>query len=138
MKKSVAVLLVRDSEYVMQHRDNTPAIAYPDTYSTWGGEKLPGDASDMASAIRELAEETGIACEETGLQDLGFAKIADNAPDNTSGRMIEHFFALEINPDQEVECFEGQAAVGIPRPHRPNPKVNLVAREAIARYEAAA
>ena len=139
MLESVAILLVRGgSEYVLQHRDNKPTIADPDTYSTWGGRVEAQDKSMYAAAIRELKEETGTACAEADLQYLGDEQMQSRSPDIKSQDLTVHYFALEIDSGTAVESFEGQGVIVLPKPYQPTPKVNPITKEAIKRYETAA
>jgi 8-oxo-dGTP pyrophosphatase MutT (NUDIX family) len=139
MIENVHVLLVRDgSEYLLQYRDDKPAISDSDMYSTWGGRKETCDLSDRATALRELREETGIVCDEATLLDLGTGQFKDGSPDNRGRLAWVHYFALQIPRDTVVENTESDQGIArLQRPYRHHPKVNAVAREAITRYEAA-
>lgn len=137
MLETTAILLVRGQhEYILQHRDNKPTIADPDTYSTWGGRVEPHDSTCRDAAVRELKEETGLVCRKDALIYLGYAEIDARSPDIKGQRLTIHHFALEVPAAVQVKVLEGQGIVQITKPYRGNPsKVNQIARETIRRYE---
>ncbi|MEK7599470.1 MAG: NUDIX domain-containing protein [Patescibacteria group bacterium] len=137
MQENTAILIVRSgTEYVLQHRDDIPTIVFPGEYSTWGGLIEPEDKTPAAGAVRELKEETGLDCAESDLIYMGQEQVIAAAPNNLNNTIILHYFALLIDENTTVECYEGQGAVTVASPYKPNPKVSTVTIAAIERYEA--
>jgi ADP-ribose pyrophosphatase YjhB (NUDIX family) len=139
MQQNVAVLIVRGgSEYVLQHRDNKPTISDPDTLSTWGGRVEDDDPSLKRAALRELKEEVdNLECEEADLYGLGQGEFIDGSSDNKGNIGLMHYFVLEVEAGTILHALEGRGAVSLNR-YQEHPKLNEVAKTAIARYEATA
>jgi 8-oxo-dGTP pyrophosphatase MutT (NUDIX family) len=57
---AVAIIVLDDGRYLMQLRDDTPGIFYPDHWGLFGGALEPGENCE-AALRRELKEELGYA-----------------------------------------------------------------------------
>lgn len=129
------VLLIQDSHYVLQHRDNKPTIAEPDTYSLWGGtvneQELPLDG-----AVRELREETGVHVAPAELTPLYDYETTGKGPDSFGLPVHAHVFTYQLDSVQPVECLEGKGIIRLPVGGPLHEKLNDFAREAIELYEA--
>ncbi len=55
----VALIVLDDGRYLMQHRDALPEIFYPDHWGFFGSAKNTGE-TDLAALMRELNEELGL------------------------------------------------------------------------------
>ncbi|HCQ31204.1 TPA: hypothetical protein DIU27_02360 [Candidatus Collierbacteria bacterium] len=101
----VAVVIVRkDGSVLIQHRDNLPAIASPDTYAICGGKKEASDKSLKAAASRELFEETGYAVKTQELHLLQKDEF-----DTPTGRVVRNFYWTYYDESQPIKCLEGQS-----------------------------
>jgi 8-oxo-dGTP pyrophosphatase MutT (NUDIX family) len=135
MIRVAGVLLIQGTDYILQHRDATPTIAEPDTYSLWGGT-LEGDEEPIAGARRELEEETGVHVALTDLLYLHDYQTVGKGP-ASFGKPVRAYLYVCVVPLQAiVECREGQGLVRIPRWSGLHPKLNEFAAEAIEIYEA--
>jgi 8-oxo-dGTP diphosphatase len=56
VREVVKAVIHKDHKYLLQLRDNDPAISYPDTWSLFGGEVDEGESFEEALK-RELEEE---------------------------------------------------------------------------------
>lgn len=65
-------VLIHDAQgrFLLQLRDDIPGIAYPGRWSLFGGGVEPGETL-RAAAVREIAEETGLALPPASLTPLG-------------------------------------------------------------------
>ena len=104
----VALIVLDDGRYLMQHRDALPGIFYPDHWGFFGGAKNTGE-TDLAVLVRELKEELGLvfAPEDaryfTSVEfDFGFAGL---------GRLKRVFYeiALPVARLAELSLGEGRA-----------------------------
>jgi 8-oxo-dGTP pyrophosphatase MutT (NUDIX family) len=55
----VAVILLQDKRYLLQHRDSYPHIFFPDSWGFFGGGVEPGE-TELTALGRELHEELGL------------------------------------------------------------------------------
>src|ERR1700730_308377 len=74
-----ALLQLSDGRYLMQLRDSTPAIFYPDHWGCFGGAVDAGE-SPVAAIVRELKEELAVLVQSADVTrfteftfDFGFA-----------------------------------------------------------------
>jgi 8-oxo-dGTP pyrophosphatase MutT (NUDIX family) len=110
MREFAGVLIKQGEYYLLQHRDNIPAIVAPNKYSVWGGA-VEGKESFIEAAIRELKEETGLVLDATKLKELKVFTLSkeENLYGDYPARMS--VFLLEISESYKVECLEGQGIV---------------------------
>ena len=66
LSASVAILLVEDGSYVVQHRDDKEHIWYPDHWGLFGGAIEPDESPNQA-LLRELQEELDIQFDNASL-----------------------------------------------------------------------
>jgi len=135
MKNTVSIILIRNNNYVLQHRDNKDFIADPGTYGAWGGSVEDRDESIEAAALRELAEETGLIIETGQLISLGSELRDARAPENKGKQVNFYYFAVKVKSNAAFSANEGQGVIELPIPYVPNEKMNDIAIEAIKRYE---
>jgi 8-oxo-dGTP pyrophosphatase MutT (NUDIX family) len=62
-----AIIVVEDSRYLLQHRDDKPLIFFPGHWGCFGGAIEPGE-TDETALVRELDEELSL--------DLGRATVS--------------------------------------------------------------
>jgi len=135
MKNTVSIILIRNNNYVLQHRDNKDFIADPGTYGAWGGSVEDQDVSIEAAALRELAEETGLIIKKAQLINLGSELRDGRAPANKGKHVNFYYFALNIKSNIAFSAREGQGIIELPIPYVPNEKMNDIAIAAIKKYE---
>jgi len=63
MREVVKAVIYKDDKYLLQLRDNDPAISYPNTWSFFGGEVDEGEYFEEALK-RELEEELSLHPDE--------------------------------------------------------------------------
>lgn len=137
MRVNTATIIVRGGkEYVLQHRDDIPAIADPGTYSPWGGRVEPEDESHEAGAVREVAEETGLEFPAKALLPLGEQVVDSRTPGEEGYKLVMKYYAIEVPAELQIQCLEGQGIKVLAKPYRLDPKLNSFAVEAMKRYEA--
>jgi 8-oxo-dGTP pyrophosphatase MutT (NUDIX family) len=134
MLQVAGVLVVQDNHYLLQHRNDIPTIAYPGTYTIWGGTVEPGE-EPLQGALRELLEETGIHANAVDLIKLCEFEVISVGPETRGQTIRAYAYALELASDQELHCYEGQGIIslkiGLPLPE----KLNEYAVKAIEAYE---
>jgi 8-oxo-dGTP pyrophosphatase MutT (NUDIX family) len=115
---SVALIVLEDGSYLLQHRDQMPGIFYPGHWGLFGGAIDPGE-TPSAALRRELNEELGLtnfeAREVTDLT-IGFGPF---------GRVVRVFFevrlsaaavaALTLNEGREMRSFHAKDILTMPR-----------------------
>ena len=131
------VLVVQGGQYVLQHRDNTPQISQPDTYSIWGGTMENNETPEEA-AKRELLEETGVSITSKQLISLGDRDIVSTGPKTKGQPAHVWMFAVELDNIQSVECFEGQGIIRQSVGSANYEKMTSYTSKAIELYEAKA
>lgn len=94
-----SMIVKNNKEYLLQLRDNNPAIPFPNTWGLFGG-KIESHETPEEAVFREFKEETGIA-----LDSFYFYKKAEFADGN------EYlFYTLDYIPLQKIQLSEGQKA----------------------------
>lgn len=92
------VLLHRDGQVLLQHRDPNPAIRYPGHWAIFGGALEPGETAETA-ARREIFEELGLRL--TGPLELVY--VGDD------GQLHRTFYAAPLDrPVESLDLQEGQ------------------------------
>lgn len=104
------VLLIQNGQYVAQRRDNIPNIAEPGMLVPWGGA-AEGDEGPRVAAVRELKEETGVVTAPDQLKLLVEQTTLGRSPEFIGRQTDVYIFSLELEPEAEIQCFEGDAAV---------------------------
>lgn len=100
MKHSVAVVLIKGSEVLLQLRDQSPKVAAPGFWAIPGGETM-SEESFKEAAQREFQEETGYFLKKP----IFFKRRIYS----WGGEKIECSFFYEVyDNQQEIKCFEGQ------------------------------
>lgn len=94
-----ALLVLPDHRWVMQRRDDKPNIADPGMLSFFGGHIEDGEAPGDA-IVRELAEETSLACGEFTL-----ARVYTDTEHYPKDVEV-HVFHRQIT-DMDFEVYEG-------------------------------
>lgn len=93
---SAALIVLEDGRYLMQLRDDKPAIFYPDHWGCFGGG-VEGDETTEQALMRELDEELGLrpaGVEYFTRMDFGFSSIGAEAqcgPSSSSGSRAAMF-----------------------------------------------
>jgi 8-oxo-dGTP pyrophosphatase MutT (NUDIX family) len=102
-----ALLLTTDGGVVVQHRDDNPAIHWPDSLSTFGGG-VEGDESFDEALAREMKEELDIDINDYAYEFYKtFYQRVARRPE-VSGDMDCHIFLIhDVNPE-ELTVLEGQ------------------------------
>jgi 8-oxo-dGTP pyrophosphatase MutT (NUDIX family) len=93
---SVALIVLEDGRYLLQHRDQMPGIFYPGHWGLFGGAIEPGETPE-AALRRELHEELGLTKFETReVTDLtiGFGRF---------GRIVRFFFEVRLSSSAAAE-----------------------------------
>jgi 8-oxo-dGTP pyrophosphatase MutT (NUDIX family) len=134
MLKLAGVLIIQAGNYVLQHRDNIPTIAQPDTYSVWGGT-FEAEESPIEAALRELREETGVVVKPSDLRQLCEYETLSSAPKTYGQAAIIYLYVLELKGEVTVECYEGQAIVRLPVHSAPYTNLTNYTQKAIEEYE---
>ena len=100
-----AVILLSDSTYLMQLRDNKPSIAFSNCWGLFGGDLEDGE-SPLAAIRRELIEELGITSPEP-LALLG--EVEYTREPFACGRAAKTFFLVTMAVDvaADLDQFEG-------------------------------
>ena len=90
---AVALIVLDDGRYLMQHRDQKPGIFYPGHWGLFGGGMDPGE-TPLAALRRELWE-------EIGLRHFHAREVTDfNFLYGRAGRIVRHFFEVPIVAEQ--------------------------------------
>jgi 8-oxo-dGTP diphosphatase len=99
IKKSVAVILVKDNKVLLNLRDNIPNIPYPNCWAFIGGGVEDGENEEQA-ARREVLEETGCQLDKIArLQDVFIREYQINTT----------IFLSRINVSlEQIKLTEGQ------------------------------
>jgi 8-oxo-dGTP pyrophosphatase MutT (NUDIX family) len=100
-----AVILLSDSTYLMQLRDNKPSIAFSNCWGLFGGDLEDGE-SPLAAIRRELIEELGI----TGPEPLALlGEVEYTREPFACGRAAKTFFLVTMAVDvaADLDQFEG-------------------------------
>jgi 8-oxo-dGTP pyrophosphatase MutT (NUDIX family) len=103
-----AILVTPDEQFLLQLRDNSPGIFFPDHWGCFGGALEQSDASPRDGLRRELNEEIGIDFPLSSLHeftaftfDLSFAGI---------GVMSRTYFLGHVTPDQVSTLHLGEGS----------------------------
>jgi 8-oxo-dGTP pyrophosphatase MutT (NUDIX family) len=136
MMQSTAVLLVTGNEYALQHRDDIPTIADPNTLSTWGGLVEDDDPTIPDAACREIKEELDLSVDPNDLLFLNAEEIDARSPKHVGQRMLMCYFALEVPAGTILKSAEGQGIVFRAVPVIDRRKLNPISERAIELYEA--
>jgi 8-oxo-dGTP pyrophosphatase MutT (NUDIX family) len=107
LKYSGVFVQLPSGKIAMQHRDNIPSIVHPNLVSVFGGTSM-ADESPIATAIRELREETDIHARERDLRPI--AIIPEVAGSNDVRCMLCHYYLLH-SAKEELKANEGQGVV---------------------------
>lgn len=103
------VLLIQDSEYLLQLRDNNPNTVEPGKVTVWGGSIEDEDDSPKAAAKRELEEETGVVVSADELKPL-LEFTTDGKGKLSLGKPVGvYIFYVKIASDIKVNCYEGES-----------------------------
>lgn len=107
MQYASSVLLETPTgKLIFQHRDDIPNITDPGMVSTFGGHSELEDLDPLATAIRELEEETGLK-----LKQSSFKFFSEFKTHLDLKRPTEYVFLVKnINPN-DIVVYEGQGAV---------------------------
>jgi 8-oxo-dGTP pyrophosphatase MutT (NUDIX family) len=106
---AVAVIDPR-GRLLMQQRD-TDAVHEPGRWGYPGGDLEPGEGF-VDAAVRELAEETGLAVDAGELESLGVRRFHSDGCGGTDE--FELFAVRTVARDADVVCGEGQRMVFVP------------------------
>jgi 8-oxo-dGTP pyrophosphatase MutT (NUDIX family) len=111
---AVALIMDEAGRYLMQLRDPTPTIFFPDHWGCFGGALEPGE-SDEAALRRELEEELGLGLPNEPL--TRFTNFTFDFSSIGSGTIHRAFFevrvsasilpSLELREGREVRFFPG-------------------------------
>lgn len=105
-KHTAATLLIdKNGDFVLQHRDDKPDISDPGLWSLFGGRVEPEDASLLDGAVRELHEETNLTFEKSDLKYLGYLFRSDD-PEKDDAYLATYI--LNGVDTQGLEIYEGQ------------------------------
>ena len=132
MLQIAMALLIQEGKYVVQKRDDIPTIAEPGKLSLWGGA-LEGNETPEEAVIREIKEETGVIVPAESLKLLIAYETIGRSPRTNGLPVMAHLYAVEINSDVVIECFEGQSLERITSAQEPESVDFLV--KAIGLYE---
>lgn len=137
MIQVAGTLIIQGDEYVLQHRDDIPTIASPGAYSLWAGT-LEGEESPGQCAAREVLEETDVVVTPDQLTPLHDYISTGMGPKSLGKPVHIYLFAIEVGPETEVRCNEGQGIIRLPKYAAPHTKLNDFTKQAIEIYEATA
>lgn len=111
-KLSAGVILVdREGRVLLQHRDDDPAIMYPDCWGITGGAGHPGETPEQI-ARREVREETGLTLD--GIEPFRAYYNQGSPPGNGGGakKLIDYELYLFHAPCEAaveaMDCGEGR------------------------------
>jgi len=100
--KSAAIILISNNKALVQLRDNSPKITYPNHWGFAGGGRVEKGETFLQAAQRELKEETGyISNNPTKLMSARYT-LPDGKKVNTV-RFFEIYDGI-----QDLSCNEGQ------------------------------
>ncbi len=100
--KSAAIILVFEGKALLQLRDDSPNISYPNTWGFAGGGQVDEGETFLLAAQRELKEETGYVSKNP----IEFMATEYKLPNGTyvkAVRFYEHYDGV-----QKLNCYEGQ------------------------------
>jgi 8-oxo-dGTP pyrophosphatase MutT (NUDIX family) len=105
------ILIDREGRVLMQHRDDDPAIMYPNHWGLTGGAGLPGETPEQ-TARREVLEETGLNLPRLEpFKAYYFAEAKGGARASTKKTADYEVYAFHApceTPASEMLCGEGQ------------------------------
>ena len=105
MIKRIAKIILYDKKndkFLLQLRDSNPAIAYPNTWTLFGG-KIEGKESPEEAVKREIAEEL------VGLRVMKIKKLFTNNRNQDGIEVEDNILYGEVNSDiSNVNLLEGQ------------------------------
>jgi ADP-ribose pyrophosphatase YjhB (NUDIX family) len=107
VKQSVAILIRQSGKYVLQQRNDNPAIIFPGMVTPWGGLVEKEDKSIEYAAARELLEETGVEVKIEELVLVSKYAVNDINKENSSEEIMINVFFIELSDDVEIQCLEG-------------------------------
>lgn len=112
MQQVTGVLVVQNGKYVVQKRDNIPTISEPGKHSLWGGA-AEDDETPLQTACRELFEETGVQSPPDAFIHLTSYETASKSPRHKGKPVAVHLYAVELNDETFINCYEGEKLVRI-------------------------
>ncbi len=100
--RSAAIILIFEGKALLQLRDDSPNISYPNTWGFAGGGHMDEGETFLLAAQRELKEETGYVSKNP----IEFMTTEYTLPNGThvkAVRFYEHYDGM-----QKLNCYEGQ------------------------------
>jgi 8-oxo-dGTP diphosphatase len=95
------IIVNKNSEVLMLHRDNNPKIFWPDYWTYIGGDVNENENFETA-ARRELKEETNY------IADILYPLAEEEYTRDDEKAVMRHVFWTMYDEKQEVECLEGK------------------------------
>lgn len=107
MQYTTGILLeTSDGKLIFQHRDNIPTIRDPGLVSTFGGHSEPEDINPVATAARELEEETGLKIDVSQFKLLATFEMQPALNTTT-----EYVYLVNNIVSSTIDLREGQGVV---------------------------
>lgn len=123
--KSAAIILIENGKALLQLRDNSDKITYPNHWGFAGGGRVEEGETFLQAAQRELKEETNYISKNP----IEFMSAEYNLPD---GRKVNTVRFFEIYDGiQKLSCNEGQGIKFMSPEEMDNIKVYPGVKEAI-------
>lgn len=105
---SVGVVLVDETDVILQVRDNKDGIMWPGKIHYWGGAMEVEDGGDpVQAALRELKEELSIEPTDITLTPLKKLQTEYHGIKGESGYMLVHMFLATLNNRRALHAYEG-------------------------------
>lgn len=103
-----AILIDPQGRYLLQRRDNDPAILYPGRIGLFGGHR-EGTEAPLDCVIREVHEETGYFGDPKEFELLGSYSGPDKEiPEAT---VVGHYYVLRSVPVEALNITEGSLLI---------------------------